>query len=72
MDNLWSKYLDSLVKVPEERVKPEKAHQAEVSHHFVEGVTSKIPGDCIRISSGCVDLQLLVDVALVDHGVEHV
>ncbi len=53
-------------------MKPQKSDEAEVAHHFIEGMTAKVSGDGVRVASGRVDLQLLVDVALVHHRVKHV
>ncbi len=53
-------------------MEPKQTHKAEVAHHLIDGVTSEFSGDGIGISSGGVDLQLLVDVALVHHGVKNV
>ena len=60
------------MEIAEQRVQPEQADQAEVAHHLVERLSAEFSGDGIRISSGRVDLQLLVDVALVHHRVENV
>ncbi len=60
------------MEIAEQRVKPEKPDQTEVPHHLVERLAAEFTGDGIRISSGRVDLQLLVDVALVNHRVKNV
>jgi hypothetical protein len=46
------------MEITQKRVKPEQPDEAEVSHHFVERLTTKITGDGVRISTCGVDLQL--------------
>ena len=49
-----------------------QTHQAEVSHHLIKGMSPKFASNSVRISTGRVHLELLVDVTLVDHRVENV
>jgi hypothetical protein len=60
------------MEVAKEAVKPQKSDEAEVAHHFIEGMAAEVSGDGVRVASGRVDLQLLVNVALVHHRVKHV
>jgi len=60
------------MKISKQRVKPQKANQREVSHHFVKRMATKISGNRVGVTSGRVDFQLLIDVALVHHRVENV
>jgi len=46
------------MEITQKRVKPEQPDEAEVSHHFVERLTTKITGDGVGISTCGVDLQL--------------
>jgi hypothetical protein len=46
------------MEITQKRVKPEQPDEAEVPHHFVERLTTKITGDSVGISACGVDLQL--------------
>ena len=43
-------HLDGLVVIPQQRVQPQQAHQAEVAQHLVEGVPSVLPGHTLWVA----------------------
>jgi len=64
--------LDGLMEVSEKAVKTKQSDQGEVSHHLVKWMASKFSGNGVWVSASGVHLELLVDVALVHHGVQDV
>ena len=63
---------DSLVEITQQGVKSQESNQGKISQHFVQGVSTKVSSNSVRVALGVVHLQLLVDVGLVHQGMQHV
>ena len=64
--------LDGLIIISKERMKAQETDETEIPQHLVEGVPPKLPRHCVGISPLGVGLQLLIDVALLNQGVEDI
>jgi len=64
--------VDGLIEVAEKGVQSAETDEGEISQHLVEGMHAELSSHALRFSSGGKNLELRIDVALFDEGVEDV